>query len=185
MKFNLFASTASNLFAENRILKLALLVFFVSQVVLSFFVYSAVRYKETVLIPYDLSEEVSLRRGVPDEQYTRMRIRDVASLALTYSPATARRQFNELMFFYAPEEYPSMSRVWFDLASQIEAAGVSSVFDIQDMRFNEKTGSYEIHGRRAQYLDDQKIKEERKIYLARYEYRRGRFTLISFEEKIR
>ncbi|WP_429885534.1 type IV conjugative transfer system protein TraE [Geoalkalibacter halelectricus] len=185
MKFNIFASKASNLFAENKILKLTLVGLFMSQIFLGFFVYGAVQYKTTVLIPYGVAEYVEITRGIPDENYTRMRIRDTVSLALTYSPATARRQFNELLAFYAPEEFPAASAFWFNHAKRIEEVKSSSVFEVQNMKPDTKNGLFEVTGRRLQYIDDQKVEEQRRTYLVRYQYRYGRYTLISIEEKVR
>ena len=71
---------------------------------------------------------VEFAQGGPSDDYLREIGQRIVSLATTYSPHTARRQFNELLVYYAPEAYAEASARWYSLAGRIEESQVSSVF---------------------------------------------------------
>lgn len=173
----------STLWAENRLVKLLLVGMFLSQLGFGFLVYSAVKYKTVVLIPADMKEQVTISKGFPDDNYTRMVISDVIQLALTYSPATARRQFNRLLEYYAPEEFPEASEFWYNLAGRIEESRVSSVFMVNDIHLDPPNKTITVKGDRKQYVDNTVMQESRKTYLITFEFRHGRFMIKTLLDK--
>lgn len=183
MKLDIYLNKAANIFAENRLLKFAILSLAITQIIVCFVIYAAVRYKETVLIPPNFSEKVSIKRGIPDDTYTEKAVRDIMNLALTYSPATVRWQFNELLKYYAPEEYPQASKFYYNLADTIESTMVSSVFQIRNILLKPAKKEITVSGDRKQYVDDRIINSTRIDYRLGYEYRRGRFTLYYIKDK--
>jgi len=103
------------------------------------------------------------------------------SLATTYSPSTARKQFNELLVYYAPESYPEASTLWYSLAGRIEESQVSSVFYPQTLSM--KDNRIEVFGDLKQYTGNTRLENTTRTYFLDYQIRDGRFSLLAFKEK--
>lgn len=181
MKTNIFLQKTSNLFVENRLLKFVVVVLAAAVAVNSFMVSRAVKYQRVILIPPKMTGTIEFVEGQPSETYIKDITRKIISLATTYSPATARAQFDELLAYYAPEEYPKASTTWYALASRVEEALVSSVFYPQKIVLND--GELEVIGNYKQFADNQVIESGPKTYVIRYRIKDGRFYLLSFMEK--
>ncbi len=181
MKTDIFVQKSSNLFMENRLLKFVVGVVGIAVMVNSFLVYRAVKYQRTVLIPPSMTGTVEFVQGKPTENYIRDLSRRVVSLATTYSPPTARKQFDELLGMYAPESYPSASKSWYSLAGRIEETQVSSVFYMEKLFVGEDT--IEMFGDLSQFAGDTQLERASKTYVVSYRIRDGRFEIMEFKEK--
>lgn len=181
MKTDIFLQKANNLFVENRLLKFVVVVLATAVVANSFMVYRAVKYQRTVLIPPTMTGTIEFVGGKPTDSYIRDIGRRLASLAVTYSPMTARAQFDELLAYYAPEAYPAASATWYGLASRVEESAVSSVFYPQKIMVD--TEKLEITGNYKQFAGDQLVESGPKTLIARYRIDDGRFYLLSLLEK--
>ena len=183
MKADIFVSRASNLFAENRLLRFALVVLTVAIIFNSFMVYRAVKYQRVVLIPPKMTGTVEFIKGRPTDQYIKDISRRIINLAATYSPATARAQFDELLTYYAPESYPVAQKEWYSLASRVEDSVVSSVFYLESIKLK-KDSSLEIFGNQRQYATDTLLENGGKTYSVKYRLQDGRFYIVSLKEKV-
>lgn len=180
MKAELFVQKASNLFVENRLIKFVIVVLALMVAFNSIMVFRAVKYQRVVLIPSKMTGTVEFVQGKPSDDYVRDISRKIVSLATTYSPPTARAQFEELLPYYAPESYPEASRAWYSLASRVEESQVSSVFYLEKIKLNES--SIEIFGNLKQYAGNTPIENTGRTYLIDYRVQDGRFFLVSFQE---
>jgi conjugal transfer pilus assembly protein TraE len=181
MNTSLYLQKASNLFVENRLLKFVIVVMALAVAFNSLLVYRAVRYQRVVLIPPQMTGTVEFVQGRPTDEYIRDLSRRIVNLAATYSPPTARAQFEELLAHYAPEEYPEASRTWYSLAGRVEESQVSSVFYLEKITLGEKT--IETFGKLTQFAGETKLAETSRTYLIDYQIRDGRFHILSFKEK--
>lgn len=180
MKAELFVQKASNLFMENRLIKFVIVILALAVAFNSLMVFRAVKYQRVVLIPPKMTGTVEFVQGKPSDDYIRDISRKIVSLATTYSPPTARAQFEELLPYYAPESYPEASRAWYSLASRVEESQVSSVFYLEKIKLNES--SIEIFGNLKQYAGNTPIENTGRTYLIDYRVQDGRFFLVSFQE---
>jgi conjugal transfer pilus assembly protein TraE len=181
MNTSLYLQKASNLFVENRLLKFVIVVMALAVAFNSLLVYRAVRYQRVVLIPPQMTGTVEFVQGRPTDAYIRDLSRRIVSLAATYSPPTARAQFEELLAHYAPEAYPEASRTWYSLAGRVEESQVSSVFYLEKVTLRENT--IETFGKLTQFAGETKLAETSRTYLIDYQIRDGRFYILSFKEK--
>ena len=147
----------------------------------SLMVYRAVKYQRVVLIPPKMTGTVEFIRGQPTDNYMRDISRRIVTLATTYSPPTARAQFEELLFYYAPESYPEASDLWYSLASRVEESQVSSVFYLEKIKLAENT--IEIFGNLKQFAGNTLLENTSKTYLIKYRMQDGRFYIVSLQEK--
>ena len=181
MKLSTFLQQSSNLFACNRLLQFLFMVLAACLVFCSFMVYRAVRYQSVILIPPQMTGTVEFVQGRPTEAYLQDISRRIISLATTYSPHTARKQFNELLVYYAPESYPEASALWYSLAGRIEESQVSSVFYPESLNLQE--GRIEVFGDLKQYTGNTRLENTTRTYFLDYQIRDGRFSLLAFKEK--
>lgn len=181
MKAKLFLQKTSNLFVENRLLKSVIVVLSLAVIFNSFMVYRAVKYQRVVLIPPKMTGTIEFVQGKPTDNYIRDISRRVVNLAVTYSPATARAQFEGLLSYFAPESYPKASKRWYSLASRIETSQVSSVFYLE--RIKTLDNRIEIFGNMKQLAGDTLLENTSKTYLIDYRLQDGRFYIVSFREK--
>lgn len=181
MKYTKFLQQSSNLFAHNRLLRFVVIVLSACLAFTSFMTYRAVRYQKVILIPPQMTGTVEFVQGKPTEAYIQDVSRRIVSLATTYSPGTARKQFSELLAYYAPESYPEASALWYSLAGRIEESQVSSVFYPQNLTV--KGNRIEVFGDLKQYTGNTRLENTTRTYFLDYQVRDGRFSLLSFKEK--
>lgn len=182
MNANIFLQKTSNLFAQNRLLKFTIAILALTVIFNSAMVYRAVNYQRVVLIPPAMTGSVEFIQGKPSDSYIRDISRRIISLAATYSPPTARSQFEELLAYFAPEAYPQASQSWYSLASRVEESQVSSVFYLQKIGVTEDF--IEIFGNFKQYAGDTLLENTSKTYLIDYRLQDGRFYIVSLKEKL-
>jgi conjugal transfer pilus assembly protein TraE len=147
----------------------------------SFMVYRAVKNQRVVLIPPALTETVEFIQGKPTDSYMRDMSKKIVALATTYSPPTVRAQFEELLFYFAPESYPQASKLWYSLAGRVEESQVSSVFYLEKIKLVKD--AIEIFGNLKQFAGDTLLENASKTYLINYRLQDGRFYVIAFNEK--
>ena len=181
MKLELFTSKMGNLFVENRLLKFVVAVLAAALIFNSLLVYKAVKYQRVVIVPPKLQEKIEYVNGKPNDDYVKELARNISSLATTYTPSTARKQFDALLSYYAPESYPEGSKAWYSLAGMIEDAKTSSVFFIQDIIL--KDDAVELSGTLKQFTGDTLFLGEVATYIIQYRFLDGKFQIISFRQK--
>ena len=181
MKADIFVQKSSNLFVENRLLKFAIGAMAVAVCFNSLMVYRAVKYQRVVLIPPTMTGTIEFVQGKPTEAYIKDMSRKIANLATTYSPPTARGQFDDLLSLYTSEAYPEASKSWYSLAGRIEESQVSSTFYLEKITVSE--GTIEMFGNLAQFAGDTKLEKAAKTFVVAYRIRDGRFEISEFKEK--
>jgi len=181
MKTNIFVQKTSNLFVENRLLKFVIVVLSLAVIFNSFMVYRSVKYQRVVLIPPKMTGTVEFVQGKPTDTYLKDITRRIVNLAASYSPPTARAQFEELLFYYAPESYPQASKAWYSLASRVEESQVSSVFYLEKIKLGDNF--IEVFGNLKQLADNTQLENTSKTYLIKYRLQDGRFYIVSLKEK--
>jgi conjugal transfer pilus assembly protein TraE len=182
MRTSVYLQKAGNLFLENRLLKFVMVVLSIAVVVNSFLVLRAIKYQRVILIPPQLTGSIEFVQGKPTDGYLRDITRRIITLATSYSPATARKQFAELLELYAPESYPKASATWYALAGRIEESKVSTAFHLEQLKLT-KDGHIEVSGMSQQFSDDMAIDKKQETYVLSYRINDGRFLLLSLSKK--
>lgn len=99
---------SSNLFEENRLLKVVVAGLFGVTAVLGMVVYTTNQNTRTVVVPFGTGGDLYVTGNKPSEAYIRTMTRDIVALAGTYSPYSADRQFQELLTLAHPSAYNAM-----------------------------------------------------------------------------
>lgn len=184
MKLDFYLQKSSNLFAENRLLKFCLLIITLVTIYNTVMMGRALRYTRTILVPANMDRKIEFIEGKPTDEYIKQIGRSLSTLGLSFSPATVRSQFGEMLKYYAPAAYPDAYKMWYTLASRVEEAKVSQVFYLRNMKLNINTNEIELIGEKRQYTDEKMIKgDEFSKYVINYQITDGKFEVLTFLEK--
>jgi len=99
---------SSNLFEENRLLKVAVAGLFGITAVLGTLIYTSNQNTRTVVVPFGAGGDLYVTGSKPSEAYLRTITRNMVSLSGTYSAYSADRQFQELLSITHPSAYNSL-----------------------------------------------------------------------------
>jgi conjugal transfer pilus assembly protein TraE len=99
---------SSNLFEENRLLKVAIAGLFGMTMVLGGVIYTTNQNQRTVVAPFGAGGDLYVTGNTPSEGYLRTMTRDIVALSGTYSAYSADRQFSELLSLAHPSAYNAM-----------------------------------------------------------------------------
>ncbi len=99
---------SSNLFEENRLLKVAVVGLFGITAVLGTLIYTSNQNTRTIVVPFAASGDLYVTGAKPSEAYLRTITRNMVSLSGTYSAYSADRQFQELLSITHPSAYNSL-----------------------------------------------------------------------------
>ncbi|MGE4338370.1 MAG: TraE/TraK family type IV conjugative transfer system protein [Pigmentiphaga sp.] len=103
-----YLQSSSNLFEENRLLKLSIAGLFGITAVLGTVMYTSAQNQRTVVVPFGASGDLYVTGAKPSEAYLRTITFNVVSLSGTYSAYSADRQFQELLSIAHPSAYNAM-----------------------------------------------------------------------------
>ena len=178
MRYDIFLNRTANLLAENRLLKFVILVIAASNVLFGYLTLRAVRYQKVVLIPFGFKDRIEVRGDSVSESYLLETARIVFDLALNYSPATVRSQYELLLTMWDPETYPEYRRRFSALEEEAETGKLVSVFIPQSIRHDPERRIVRATGNRVLLLEGEKVAESRPAeYAFSYRVRAGRLFI--------
>jgi conjugal transfer pilus assembly protein TraE len=104
--------------------------------------------------------------------------------ALNFNPATARSQFEKLLTFYAPDEFPSAQQEYYRIAETIETSGqISSIYYIQGIKVDKERHQIETTGLKRQFTHDKVLNNGIVTYFIDYTINNGRFIVKKLYQK--
>ena len=149
---------------ENRLLKFTILIIGVVTLINTGVMLKALSYIEGGdHAAGDLTgRKTTIEGNKLDEIYVSTFVRYISSLAFSYTPGSARRQFDELLLHFDPSAYPQGKTTFYNLAEKPPETQLTQVFYITKITVNTETKKIEIEGTKRQYIDDRKIKTTKK-----------------------
>lgn len=178
-----YLQAASNLFAENRLLKFCVVVLTVGFLWLSYQVKDYKEKSRTVVVPPHLNSKVVISGNWTSDSYVHEYIRYVGALLWNYSPGTAREQFSELLVSFHPTSFQSAKERLYILADQVEQTKASSVYYIHDIKNHPEKNYIEVTGNRQLSLQDKTVETTVKTYYVLYKIESGRFWILGIVGK--
>lgn len=183
MKLDTFYGKASNLWAENRLLKFAVLCMMIMQIFMGLFVWKAMERQRTIIVPPQLNSQVEFVGNRASLEYIKEFSRYLGALAFNYTPGTARIQFDELLALFAPEAHAQYRDVFDTLAYEIETAGITNTYLVHRIAVNEEDRKIVLIGARKQYSGDTLVDSSTRTYVVKYRLENGNFRLLGLAEK--
>ena len=182
MKLSKYSLRVSNVFAENRLLKFAMLTIGLMSIYSSFYVCRELNSQKVVLVPPQINQQMWVSGNKASEEYFKEFARYISSLAFSYHPATVRKQFNELLPMFTPGEYQNAKKVFYALANRIEEARVGSTFYITDIKVWENR-TIEVKGYKTTMFPDKLSEEVQTSFYIEYVINDGKFQIVSILDK--
>ena len=183
MKYDVFLNRTANLIGENRLLKFAIAVIAVSNVIFGFLTLRAVSYQKVVLIPFGLKSPIELTGDSLSESYVLEMARTIFDLAFNYSPATVKTQYELLLTMWDPETYPKYRRKFSALEDEAETGNLVSIFIPQSVQHDPERRIIRATGKRVLLLEGEKVAESKVAeYAFTYRIRAGRLFVRDLGE---
>ena len=183
MRYNVFLNRTANLVGENRLLKFAIVVIALSNVIFGFLTFRAVSYQKVVLIPLSLKNPVELTGDHLSESYILEMARMIFDLAFNYSPATVKSQYELLLTMWDPETYSKYRRKFSALEDEAQIGKLVSVFIPQSIQHDPKRHIIRATGKRVLLLEGEKVAESKAAEFAfTYRIRAGRLFVRDLGE---
>lgn len=187
MKFEKYISRASNVFAQNKLLKLVLIVLAILVIFSQIKIGNLALNQKVVLIPVNLSEKAEVGTSSADETYLSAMGVYVATLLYSTNAATVESQYVILTKLFTATAYTKYSESILNTASTHAKNMISLNSKIEKVTVELKplkviTVSVNVD----KYVFGQKTEAGSKItnLLIGYEIIGGQFYITSLEEKI-
>jgi len=182
MKWSGYSLRVSNVFAENRLLKFAMIVVAGTSFFSSVYMTRTFNSQRIVLTPPQINHQMWIEGNKASDEYVKEFARYISSLAFSYHPATVRKQFTELLTMFTPAEYENARKVFYALANRIEEARVGSTFYITDMNVWENR-TIEVKGYKTTMFPDKLSEEITTSFYIEYIICDGKFQIVSILDK--
>jgi len=182
MKLSVYLEKVSNVFAQNGLLKFAMLTIGLSSVLTTYGSYMALNSQKTVLVPPQINKPMWISGNKASDEYIKEFTRYIAGLAFSYHPGTARKQFSELLNMYTPGEFVNAQKVFYALANTIEEARVASTFYVNDIS-NWENRTIEVKGYKTTFFPDKTSEERQTSYYIEYVIVDGKFQIVTIMDK--
>lgn len=187
MLFNKFVSRASNIFAENKLLKLTIIVLGGLVIFSNIKIASLALNQKTVLVPIGLTSKSEIGSETVDETYLTAMGTYISTLLFSTSPATVESQYAVLSKLFTPEAYAKYSDSIFQTAATQAKNMVSLTFKIEKITitFTPKQ-EIEIKANVDKYVFGTKSEEGSKLHklIIGYKLVNGQFYITHLEEGI-
>ncbi len=183
MDIGKYMEQRNNLFAGNRLLKLAVVLIGFGLVVNALVTYSLSKRARTIIVPPVVNTRFEISGSRLSDEYVKLMTRYVIGLAANYNPSTARANFDELLTLYDPELYGEGKQSFYKLADTVETAKVTGLFFIQKITIDEDKRSITVEGQKRLSANEQRIEEGPETYLIEYSNSNGRFAVMRISRK--
>jgi len=160
---------------QNRFYRLVIFLLIICIMISWIITYYAIRSEKVVLVPYGLSQQVSVSERDVDNAYLEEFIKFVMYCAFSYTPETVRFQFGRLLVTFSPSSYAKYKKIFDDMAKDVETGGISSSFVVTSIRVNKVMKRAVVTGFMNQWSrENLVVKNEQRRYLLDYEVNQGR-----------
>lgn len=183
MKAETYIQKSSNMFAENRLLKFACLVFAVSSVVSTFMSYSALKYQTTVIVPPQVNQKFWVQGNKASSEYVVEFARYISGLGLSYTFGVGKSQFSELLSMYHPSVLQEARKSYYALSDRLDETRAAQFFTIQTIKHDEEKKRIELFGVQRTLINEKPVEDTTKTYEIKYTIEAGKFQVLRIGEK--
>lgn len=179
---------SSNLFQENRLLKVGFIAVLLMNILNWHQVNNILDTEKTVLTPLGAVGNLWVSNDAASDDYILFMSRYVMHQLGDYKAGTARQQFNELARLFAPDSAGEARNRFDVMASEIEKYPTSAseiVFGDRDVLHDAANHNIKIRAQKLRYLNGVETGKDPKAYVIEYKIAHGRFVISRLlEDKI-
>ena len=184
MEIKHYFKQVDNVFAESRLLKFLFLVMAVVTVLNYQTAKNATNDRRTVVIPLVASGEIWVTGNTVSEDYLVAMARIITSAVGTYTAASARKQFNEVLALIHPSRHDAVRKRLMELTEEIKKfPSVSSMVTWVGGNPVEKTSDKIIvHALKSRIVNGDTTRTEKRKFIIEYKVENGRFWVMNLGE---
>ena len=182
---NLFVQDSSNVYAENRLLKLGFICVVLFSGFQAYSIHGSLEEQKTHIVPIGGQGDFVISGTTASDDYLRSMGRYIVHMAGDLSAASARRQLNELLTLVHPDKYSEYRDLFTKLATGIERyPTVSYVVNWRGNQDIKKVGdnTLQVSAVKRRIVGDSVTRTENITYEIRYSITQGRFWLHGIKE---
>ena len=182
MKLDTYINKTSNLYAENRLLKFAIVIIGIAVIVNGFMSYIAMHYQKVVILPPVVDRRIVISGNKVDENYIKLFTRYAMTLLQNYTATTARSQFTEFLSLVTTSAYPQMQKTLYTLADTIKKLNMTSAFYPRKITIDEKNRTITVTGLKKEFTNTTVVEDGPRKYMIKYAIINGRFYIDAVKE---
>ncbi len=187
MHERVYRSEREELIASNQLLKIFVGVIGAANLLALFVcVWLATHHEVVILPPGGLTSKVKIKGGVPNADYLRQMGIYVATLAKTYTPATAKKRFAELLLLADSSAFTKLQNRFDRMATDIVEAAITSSFwptrIFVKTTKQGKNGQIIVIGNYKMWMEDKPVQSGKVAIVVEYRINWGRFYLRDIRE---
>ncbi len=175
-------STISNVFRENALLKILLVLVLVSNLHTSYKSSQAVEMQKTVWVPVGLTERIELEGDKLNENYLLVVSRFIFDLALEYTKYNVKSQYELIKAWMSPTAYKKYEPVFNAFIDDAQIGDVVSCFFIDKVEHNPAKKIVKVAGKKTMIYDGTEVETKNETYALKYNVKAGRFTVEEIGE---
>lgn len=182
MNFKKYVSTASNLFVENRFLKL---VFVVMAIIIGGQMYmlnNAYRENNVYLVPPGLEGKVRVAGSHLDPVYLQSMGMYISQLMYSFIPQDVIGKYEEISSLFVPELYQTNKQELLKIAAEYKDNDVSMSMKVLEIKSTLNPNIIEVTGKVEKYIADTKTDTENTVIKIRYTVQNGTFRITALEK---
>jgi conjugal transfer pilus assembly protein TraE len=106
----------------------------------------------------------------------------IATLILDVSPGNIDYNKTILLQYAAPDAHGALAQAMELAAAKLKRDNATTLFAVQQLTPDESTMSVVLKGRLATFINDRRVADTEKTYLAAFRFAGGRIQLTTFKE---
>lgn len=183
-RISFYMQESSNIFAENKLLRIVLVAMLVWSAINSVMLTDALADRVTIITPPDESYQFEITSNSANDTYLYRMARHVVFLAGNLTAATGRDQLNDLLRFIFPSNTAQYQEHFNTLAKEIERyPNITSLVELNGASSMKIKGDViTIDVTKKRLIGDTVVKKERVRYKLTYKIEEGRFWVVDLKE---
>lgn len=138
--------------------------------------------ERTIIIPAGIEKSFWVSGDKVSPTYLEQMGEHMAYLALDVSPANIDYKKSRFLAYVTPDAHGELNtRIELE-AARLKRDNATSMFSIQQLTPDEDRMAVVMKGRLTTFINDRRVSEVDKAYLAEFEYRGGRISVKTFRE---
>jgi conjugal transfer pilus assembly protein TraE len=138
--------------------------------------------ERTVLTPPTLQKSFWVEGDQVSGAYLEQMAGWIATLILDVSPGNIDYNKTILLQYAAPDAHGALAQAMELAAARLKRDNATTLFAIQQLTPDEPTLSVVLKGRLATFINDKRVADTPKTYLAAFRYSGGRIQITTFKE---
>ena len=177
-----YLSQISNLWQENRLLKMCLGFLSIAVVISSIASYKALNYTRTIVTPAGMSESFEVSSKKMSASGIKMFTRYAFDLFLNYTPNSAKTKFDELLKLVNTRYYDEVNDELRRNLENIDRLHIVSIYQIEEIKINNVENKIKVKGIRTRSTYGKQIDEAVEEWELTFEVIDSNFKIVKIQK---